>query len=72
MAGITLAQAETKLTEAMDALSSAMDAQQYAVGNRSVTRANLESLHKAVTFWDAQVKRLSRGGGIRITGAVPY
>jgi len=71
MAGITLAQAETKLSEAMAAISAVMTNQEYRIGNRWLTRADLDSLQKAVTFWDNQVKRLTRGGGIRITGGTP-
>jgi hypothetical protein len=71
MPGITLAQAEEKLTETLDAISTVMTGQEYRIGNRWLTRADLDSLQKAVVFWDAQVKRLSGGGGIKIRGASP-
>jgi hypothetical protein len=70
VSGITLAQAETKLQECLDAISAVMTGQEYRIGNRWLTRADLDSLQKAVVFWDSQAKRLSRGG-IRITGATP-
>jgi hypothetical protein len=71
VSGITLADAEEKLAEALAAVSAVMGGQEYRIGNRWLTRADLDSLQKAVVFWDGQAKRLSRGGGIRITGAVP-
>jgi hypothetical protein len=71
VSGITLADAEAKLAEALDAVSAVMGGQEYRIGNRWLTRADLDSLQKAVVFWDAQCKRLARGGGIRITGGTP-
>lgn len=70
VAGITLAQAETKLSEALDAVSAVMTNQSYSVRGRTYTRADLGTLQKAVEFWDKQVRRLS-GSGMRITGGTP-
>ena len=71
MAGITLAQAEAKLSEYLAAESAILTGQEYRIGARSLTRANLEEVQKGIEIWDARVKRLTRGGGIRITGASP-
>lgn len=70
MAGITLVQAEEKLSEALGAISAVMTGQEYRIGNRALTRADLDALQRAVVFWDSQVKRLT-GGGMRISGATP-
>ncbi len=72
MAGITLSQAETKLSNAMTALDKAMELQSYSVGGRSASRPGIEALKEQVEYWDRMVKRLSRsGGGIQIRGATP-
>lgn len=73
MAGITLAQAEAKLTEAQDAYSAALTSQEYAVGGKRQRRADLDALQRAIEFWESKVIRLTRSsnGGIRITGATP-
>jgi len=69
MAGITLAQAETKLTEAISAYEKALDADSYSKGDRSVSR-DLSKRQDAITFWENKVKSLDRGG-IRVRGATP-
>lgn len=62
MAGITLAQAQAKLTSSMAAYDSALSAQSYSIGSRSKANANLDALERAVNFWEAKVKELTRGG----------
>jgi hypothetical protein len=71
MAGTTLAQAEEKLAEVLTAISAVMTGQEYRIGDRSMTRANLAELQRAEAYWDAKVRRLSGGGGIKIRGATP-
>ena len=72
MAGITLAQAETQLANWLAALEKISGGQSYTIstgaGSRTVQRADLESVQAQVTYWDNQVKRLTRGG-IRVRGA---
>ncbi|MGR9045632.1 MAG: DUF6148 family protein [Gammaproteobacteria bacterium] len=70
MAGITLAQAEAKLALWIAAEESVAAGQSYSIGDRSLTRANLSDIRASITYWDQQVKRLTRGG-IRISGATP-
>lgn len=70
MAGITLAQAEARLAEYMDAETAILSGQSYWIGSRKLERANLAEVQKGIEVWDARVKRLSRGG-IRISGASP-
>ena len=71
MSGITLAQAEAKLSEALDAYSAALTSQEYAIGTRRKRHADLDALQRSINFWQGQVNRLNNGGGIRITGATP-
>ena len=71
MAGITLAQAESLLAASITAYQAALTSQEYSKGDRKLVRANLNSLSTDVAKWDAVVKKLTRGGGITITGATP-
>lgn len=59
MAGITLAQAESKLASALSAYESALTNQSYSIEGRSLSRQAIESLENAVKFWDRKVKELS-------------
>jgi len=70
MAGITLTQAEAQLALWMAADTAVATGQAYTVGGRSLTRADAKEIRNNIVFWDAQVKRLSRGG-IRVRGGTP-
>jgi len=76
MAGITLAQAEAKLTLWMDAEDKIAQGQEYTIsaGNhmRKLVRADLPEVRKTIDYWQSKVVELSRGGsGIRIRGGTP-
>jgi len=62
MAGITLEQAEEKLTAYLTALDRVLTNQSYSIAGRSYTRADIEAIEDGIQIWDRQVKRLSRGG----------
>ena len=72
MAGITLAQAEDKLTTWMAALDKIAAGQSYSISSggssRTLTRANLDEVQRQIDYWDAKVKSLTRGG-ISVRGA---
>lgn len=70
MAGITLEQAEAKLTLWLTAEEAVASEQSYTIGDRTVTIANATEITNKIIFWDKQVKRLTRGG-IRVTGGTP-
>lgn len=70
MAGITLAQAEAKLTAWMAAEDALQTTQEYAIGTRRLRKADLAEVRETIRFWNDMVVRLSRGG-IRITGGTP-
>jgi hypothetical protein len=71
VAGITLAQAEAKLQEYLDAETAILTGQEYRIGSRWLTRADLSSVQEGISIWNARVQNLTRSGGIRITGATP-
>ncbi len=60
MAGITLLQAQTQLDQHIAALTAATSAQRYKIADRELQRASLETIQAGVTFWDNQVKLLTR------------
>lgn len=72
MAGITLAQAEAKLTLWLTAEEALQTAQSYELqGGISVTRADLDKIGRRIDFWNRQVQALTRGSSIRIVGGTP-
>lgn len=60
MAGITLAQAEAKLSAWLDADAAVARNQSYSIAGRTLTRADAGEIRTNITFWDGWVKRLSR------------
>ena len=70
MAGITLAQAEAKLTEVQEAYSAALTSQEYSVGGKRQRRADLDALQRAIDYWEKKVHQLTNGG-IRVRGVTP-
>jgi hypothetical protein len=70
MAGITLAQAEAKLTEWMAADTAVASSQSYTINGRSLSRTNAKEIRENIDYWEAKVKKLSRGG-IAIKGITP-
>ena len=70
MAGITLAQAETKLSEALEAHEKALAAESYRSPDGTQASRSVEATERAIDYWNKMVVRLSRGG-IRITGGTP-
>jgi len=71
MAGITLAQAEEKLTAYLAAEDAVLSGQAYTIGGRSLTRADLAHIRAGIAAWEQRVIRLTDQGGIRTRGAVP-
>jgi hypothetical protein len=56
---VTLAQAQAQLAAYLDAETAALRNQEYTIGNRSVTRADLKEIRAGVQFWNGEVARLS-------------
>jgi hypothetical protein len=70
MPGITIAQAEAKLAEWMEADTAVATGQSYSIGSRSLTRAHSAEIRANIKYWNDMVQRLSRGG-IRVRGVTP-
>lgn len=69
MAGITADQAETQLAAYLAAETAILSGQEYKMGSRSLTRADLSSVQEGIKIWNARAKQLS-GGGIKVQGAM--
>lgn len=59
MAGITLTEAESKLTLWLAAEEACAANQSYKIGDRELTRADLEEIGKRVEYWDKKAKELA-------------
>jgi hypothetical protein len=59
MSGISLAIATERLQQYLDAEAKVLTGQQYSIGDRSLTRANIAQIREGIKYWDAEVKRLS-------------
>lgn len=70
MAGITLEQAESKLSAWMAADDAVANSQEYYIGGRRLRRADAAEIRANIDYWESKVSKLSRGG-VRITGATP-
>lgn len=59
MAGITLAQAESKLAEYLAAETKVLKGQKVEIDGESLTRANLEQIQAGIDAWNNRVLNLS-------------
>lgn len=59
MAGITLAQAEAKLAEYLDAETKVLKGQAVTIDGESLTRANLDLIQRGIDSWNKRVQNLS-------------
>lgn len=71
MAGITLAQAEARLTAYLDAEAKVLTGQTVEIDGHRITRANLDIVQRGIDAWDARVKQLAgaasgRGRAVRV------
>jgi hypothetical protein len=72
MAGITLAQAEARLQNYLDAEEAVLTGQSYQIAGRQMTRANLAEIQAGIALWNSRVNQLSQSTpGPRVRGAVP-
>ena len=69
MAGITLSQAEAKLTTWLAAEDQVAAGQAYSIAGRSLSRADLKSIRETIDYWNKKVISLSRGANGRISGS---
>lgn len=59
MAGITLAQAQTKLDAYLAAEEKILLGQAVQIDGQTLTRANLDLVQRGVALWDGRVKQLT-------------
>ena len=71
MDGITLAIAEAKLAEYLDAETAVLAGKQFRLGEKTVTYEDLSIIQRGIRIWSGHIKRLSGGGGIRVWGGTP-
>ena len=75
MAGITLKIAQKHLDAWLEAEMAVTNAQSYTIGSRTMTKANLAEIRKAIEYWSNKVAELENlqkhGGKNRAYRAVP-
>jgi hypothetical protein len=73
MAGITLAQAETRLNQYLEAEQKVLANQSYEILGRRMTKANLAEIQEGIRIWDERCKTLaqSSSGGRRVVVGRP-
>ena len=59
MAGITLAQAESRLTEYLAAEAKVLSGQRVEIDGQALFRADLEKIQTGIKLWDERAKALS-------------
>lgn len=63
---ISLAIAQQRLTEYLNAEAAVIQRQEYKIGDRSVKFADLAEIRNGITYWEGKVANLeaqARGGG---------
>lgn len=73
-AGISLEQAQAKLTTWLAADDKIAAGQSYTIGGRTLTRANSKEVRENIDYWNNLVQKITRSnsrGGIRVRGGVP-
>lgn len=59
MAGITLAEAESRLAAYLAAEEKVLLGQAYQIDGRSMTRANLAQIQEGIDLWNKRVQEIS-------------
>lgn len=66
MSGITLEQAQTRLTDWLEADAAVARNQSYAINGRTLTRANAKEIRDNIDYWDRKVSEIgARAAGGR-------
>lgn len=73
MARWTLEKARQMLDMWIEAEMAVATSQSYTIGSRSLTRANLAEIRKAIDFWSNEVAALEKGNtnGRRVVRVIP-
>lgn len=59
---LTILEMEANLTNANTAYATALNSQQYTIGNRSKTNQRIKELRDEITFWSGAIAKAGRGG----------
>ena len=66
MPAISLAQAESRLTDYLAAEAAVLGGQSYSIAGRQMTRADLGAIQQGIAIWNGRVKDLAaRSSGVR-------
>ena len=71
MAGLTLEQAEARLTKYLTAEEAILTNQKIKFGEKEITRADLPAIQDGIKLWNGRCQSLSRSGGISVMEAIP-
>lgn len=71
MPGITLAIAQARLTEYLNAEAAVLTGQSYQIAGRALTRADLEDIQKGIEIWDQRVGALELSASRGSRAVVP-
>jgi len=72
MSGITLAIAQKKVADYLEAEDCVLQGQAYSIGDRSLTRADLKEIREGLMKWEKICDRLANGSrGARVQRVVP-
>lgn len=71
MAGITLAQAEERLTYWMTIEGQLGPNESVTINGTTFNRHQLQDIQKQITYWNRMVQQLTRTSGIRLRQVVP-
>lgn len=73
MASWTLEKAKQMLDMWVEAEMAVATSQSYTIGSRSLTRANLAEIRKAIEYWRNEVAALEKGNsnGRRVVRVIP-
>lgn len=71
MAGITLAQAEEKLTYWMTIEGQLGPNESVTINGTTFKRHQLQDIQKQITYWNRMVQTLNRSAGVRVRQVVP-
>lgn len=71
MAGITLAIAEARLTEYLDAEAKILAGQAFSRNGKAMTRADLAAVQVGIRLWESRIQRLSRSGRMAVVEVIP-
>ena len=68
---ITLAIAEKRLSEWLEAEAALNHVGSYQIGERTLTYRDLKEVRESIDYWQSKVNSLKRGGSFKISRAIP-